>query len=131
MISHVALKTIAKARLNDAQALLLAHRYDGGVYICGYAVELALKSKICKHLRWGGYPSSNGEFQDYLTFKTHKLDVLLRLSGQEMRIKAKYVTEWLKVVTWDPQVRYKSTESATRLELQIMIAAAKTLLRHI
>ena len=45
------LRKIAKARLKDAEALLAAHRYDGAIYLCGYAVELALKARICQTLK--------------------------------------------------------------------------------
>src|SRR5437660_12799334 len=44
MIITKDLRAIARARLRDAQALLRAKRFDGAFYLCGYAVELALKS---------------------------------------------------------------------------------------
>jgi hypothetical protein len=39
------LDKLAKARLDDARALLAANRFDGATYLCGYAVELALKAR--------------------------------------------------------------------------------------
>ncbi len=88
MISIQELKRIASARLKDAEILYQGKRYDGAVYLCGYAVELTLKAKICKILKWSGFPSTNSEFQGLQSFKTHRLDLLLSLSGQEGKIKA-------------------------------------------
>jgi len=42
---------IVTARLNDAEFLLESSRFDGSVYLCGYAIELGLKSRICKILQ--------------------------------------------------------------------------------
>ena len=58
------LREISAARLEDAQALFDAGHYDGVVYLCGYAVELALKARICETLDWDGYPSTNREFRE-------------------------------------------------------------------
>lgn len=51
MISTQELKKIAAARLRDAEILYQGKRYDGAFYLCGYAVELTLKAKICKTLK--------------------------------------------------------------------------------
>jgi HEPN domain len=45
MLTPTQLKAIADARIDDAQALFSAGRYDGAVYLCGYAVEVALKHR--------------------------------------------------------------------------------------
>lgn len=87
MISKSELGILAKARLEDSKILLDAKRYDGSVYICGYVIELGLKLRICKTLKWEGYPNTNNEFKDLRSFKTHNLDVLLTLSGIEEKIK--------------------------------------------
>jgi hypothetical protein len=47
MIPIKELLKISQARLRDSDALLGAHRYDGAIYLCGYAIELALKARIC------------------------------------------------------------------------------------
>jgi hypothetical protein len=87
MIDRDELRRIAQSRLEDAQVLLRAGRYDGAIYICGYAVEMALKARIFDTLSWSGYPSTRSEFQNYQTFRTHDLNVLLRLSGIENRLE--------------------------------------------
>lgn len=48
MIPKADLKATARARLRDAQVLLRGKRLDGAVYLCGYAVEIALKARICR-----------------------------------------------------------------------------------
>jgi hypothetical protein len=37
--------------LIDAEVLLNAKRFDGSVYLCGYAIELGLKKRICETLK--------------------------------------------------------------------------------
>ena len=83
MIATRDLRTIARARLRDAQVLLRAKRFDGAWYLCGYAVELALKARICRTLKWPGFPESAQDFKGLQSVKTHDLDILLRFSGVE------------------------------------------------
>ncbi len=93
MLSNTDLTSIARARLKDAKALLSKNRYDGAAYLCGYAVEIALKARIVKTLRWAGFPESSSEFKGYGSFKTHDLDVLLHLTGWEAKIKTTFLAE--------------------------------------
>lgn len=39
---------LARMRLADAEALRAANQLNGAFDLCGYAVELALKARICK-----------------------------------------------------------------------------------
>src|SRR2546427_10469762 len=100
MISVAEHDNIARARIEDAKVLLTAGRFDGASYLCGYAVEVALKARICKVLNWSEFPTTSGEFQPYRSFQTHELDVLLRLSGQESKVKQGYFTLWNAVAVW-------------------------------
>ncbi len=131
MLTRNDLSKISRARLKDSEILFNSRRYDGAVYLCGYAVEIALKARICKTLRWPGYPLSRGEFQNFQSFKTHSLDVLLSLSGIERKIKTDYLTEWSAVAAWDPEARYKPIGSVTSEEAMLMIDSAKILLRKV
>jgi HEPN domain-containing protein len=128
MISPAELRLIARARIKDAEALLAAGRYDGSVYLCGYSVELALKARVCRTLKWTGFPSTNKEFEGYRSFKTHSLDVLLRLSGVEPKIRGRHLPEWSEVVTWEPDVRYRPIGTATAVDATDMINCAKAIL---
>ena len=91
MITTSELLNIARARLRDAQVLVRANRFDGAYYLCGYSVELALKVRICKTLKWSGFPEAGQDFKGLQSLKTHDLEVLLKLSGVENRIKRKYI----------------------------------------
>ncbi len=128
MIPTNDLLKIAGARLKDAEVLLGSRRYDGAIYLCGYAVELALKARICKTLNWPGYPDTRKEFENYSSFKTHNLDVLLHLSGQESAIKLNFFTEWSVVAQWNPSARYQPVGTADESDTRLMISATKTLL---
>lgn len=104
-------------------------RTDGAAYLCGYAVELALKARICKTLNWAGFPEKRSEFENYSSFKTHKLDVLLALSGQEQRIKNDHFSEWSFVASWDPEARYRAVGQADTMQVALMLASAETLVK--
>lgn len=121
MLTIAELREISAARLDDAQALFDAGHYDGVVYLCGYAVELVLKARICETLDWDGYPSTNREFRDYLTFRTHDLKVLLRLSGQESRILRDMPKTWRAVAIWNPELRYRLPGSTSVSEAEILL----------
>ena len=128
MIDHADLGRIAEERLKDAEALLAAGRYDGAIYLGGYVVELALKNRICRTLNWKGFPQTRSEFQNYQSFKTHNLDVLLALAGAEEKIKTGYLAEWSAVATWDPEARYNPIGRANKDDAELLIESAKKLL---
>lgn len=81
MISLADLKALSIDRMEDAKALHDACRYDGAFYICGYALEMGLKKRICETLGWPGYPNTSKEFEDLKSFRIHNLEMLLRLSA--------------------------------------------------
>ena len=128
MISVAELDNIARARIEDAKVLFTAGRFDGATYLCGYAVEVALKARICGTLNWPEFPSTGGEFQAYRSFQTHELDVLLRLSGQEARIKQNHFALWNAVVVWKAESRYNVVGTAQQSDAAAMIRAAEELL---
>ena len=125
MISVAELDNIARARIEDATALLTAGRFDGATYLCGYAVELALKARICRTLNWTEFPSTGGEFQAYRSFQTHDLDVLLRLSGQDARIKQNHFPLWNAVARWTVESRYNAVGVVQQLGAMAMTQAAE------
>src|SRR3989338_6844493 len=128
MISVAELDDIARARIEDATALLTAGRFDGATYLCGYAVEVALKARICRTLNWTEFPSTCSEFQAYRSFQTHELDVLLRLSGQEARVKQNHFSHWNAVAVWKVESRYNVAGTARSDDAAAMIDAAEELL---
>src|SRR5213080_529431 len=124
MISRAELRRIARARLKDAEVLFAGRRYDGAAYLSGYAVELALKARICRTLKWSDFPSTPGEFSSYQSFRTHNLEVLLRLSGMEAAIGSRYLPEWAAFTTWNPEMRYNPVGTTSAGEARRMIEAA-------
>jgi HEPN domain-containing protein len=127
MLDAATLASIAKVRLDDAKALFLADRYDGAVYLCGYAVEVALKARIVQLLKWEKFPDS----KEYSNFKTHDLDVLVHLSGQELRIKTEFLSEWSIVKQWTPELRYNSPGYATPDQANDIITSTEKLISEL
>ncbi len=127
MLNAKELATIAQARLGDAKALLRGKRFDGAAYLCGYAVEIAVKARIVKTLKWPGFPEKGGEFEGLASFKTHDLQMLLTLSGWEATINGKYRAEWSKVVNWKPESRYQRPGNVTHVAASEMIESARVL----
>lgn len=131
MISLEELENLCRDRIREAEALTKAELYDGAYYLCGYAIEIGLKKRICQTLGWkDGYPKTEGEFKNLTSFKTHDLDVLLHLSGIEDKIKKNYFSEWSIVIGWKPDIRYTS-RSKTAETISRMLSAAKKLLKAI
>jgi len=129
MIAAAYLKKIAHARLRDSRVLLKGKRHDGAVYLCGYAVELALKSRLCRSLKWTEFPETASEFKGLQSIKTHDLELLLRMSGVEARIKTKHMAEWSKVLDWDPEKRYQVAGKVSESQAADIVAAASALIR--
>jgi hypothetical protein len=129
MISIEDLRKIAQGRLKDAEVLIDSERYDGAVYLSGYAVEIALKARICQTLKWTEYPFSRKEFEGYKSFCTHDLDILLHLSGIEEDIKTNYFTEWSVFAKWDPNTRYRAIGTASLQDATDLVKSVKKLLR--
>lgn len=71
------LQQLSDSRLREAKALLANELYDGAAYLAGYALELALKARICKLLD-SDYPQGRDEFR---SFMTHDFETLTRLAG--------------------------------------------------
>jgi HEPN domain-containing protein len=128
MIGVEDLDNIARARIDDAKTLLAAGRFDSASYLSGYAVEVALKARICRTLRWMGFPNTNAEFQRYKSFQTHELPVLLRLSGYEIRIKETHMKFWNVVESWTVDVRYNAVGSVSPVAAAAMVQAAEQIL---
>lgn len=129
MIPRLELRKLAIARLKDARALYAAGRYDAARYLCGYAVELALKARICRTLRWQGFPESRTDFANFASLRTHDLQVLLELSGVEQPIRAAHDIHWAIVTKWHPALRYARAGTADPDETKRLITSARHLMR--
>ena len=128
MLTRSQLRQSARAKLEDAEVLFRGRRYDGAAYLCGYVIELALKARICTTLKWTtGFPATSREFEGLLSFKTHDLDLLLRLSGRES-VKTQHLADWSVVKTWKPELRYQPPGATKRPLARSTIDATRRLL---
>lgn len=101
---------LADLHLEHAKALLDAQLYSGAYYVCGYAVECALKACICRQ---------TSEFDFYphpkvvQTAWSHKLTDLVRLAGlnekmeDERRNDKELGVNWKIVEDWSENSRYE------------------------
>ena len=126
------LRKIAKTRLKEAEILFDNRMYEGAFYLCGYAVEIALKARICVTLKWLGFPEDKRDFEYYSYFHDHNLVKLLRLTSRESKIMTQYRTDWNRVKNlWSPKSRYNICGTASKSEVQDIIISAKILVKEI
>ena len=85
------------------------------------------QSANCRTLAWADFPETNREFEGYQSLRTHKLDVLLRLSGVEAKIKRRLMAEWSIVAMWEPETRYRLIGTARATDAGDMVRAARAL----
>lgn len=97
---------ISRLRIEEAEILLDAGKWDGTYYVAGYSVECALKSCIIKKLMTtDAFPDK--KFSEYC-YK-HDLSMLLRLAGleDELNATAAVAAKWTVVKVWSEQSRYE------------------------
>ena len=102
-------KRLAEQRVRDAEVLLAGRRYAAAYYLCGYAVECALKACIAKQTRRSEFPDRTTVNKRY----THDLNVLVELAELlgilEIRSDNDPVFRfnWQTVEDWSEQDRYE------------------------
>ena len=109
----------------DALLLNEHNRFANSIYLCGYCVELSLKFAITKKLDWPKF-NTEGKFK---FLKVHDLDLLVALTGDELRIKK--LSSWSIVQVWDENKRYEDPAKATKINSDNMITATKKLVEDI
>ena len=129
MIANTDLRGMAHEYLHAAKLPRTRRSYDVAVYLCGYAMEIALKARICRTLRWAGFPSTGGEFQHVKSVQTHLFEALILFSGVEARVKPALASDWSVVKKWAPEQRYSPVGTQTAADAAEMIAATATLLK--
>jgi hypothetical protein len=150
MIPISTLKQFARTRLDEARILRDAKKYNGAMYLCGYAVEVALKWGICTRLKWPYFPESgkdleaskpkatDREIKSADSMKvlcgalfTHDLLALAWLSGSRYKLyrTSKSESAWNLIRTnWDVNLRYQIRTTKARETADNMIEAASELL---
>ena len=122
MITRSDLQKTAREYLQSAELLRDNQKYDISIYICGYAIEIALKDRICRTLKWRGYPATSGEFSSFRSFQTHNLEVLLDLCAVEDKVISALGGDWEVVARWNPEQRHKPRGTYTRGDANSMIS---------
>lgn len=104
------IQTLALQRLAEARVLHQSGFHDGAFYLGGYAVELALKAIICKHLDIDHFFDGNQPYSKPL--KVHDYETLLVFAGlqqkhhQHKSRDSAFLKNWQRVATWKSEDRY-------------------------
>jgi|SRR3972149_11195590 len=115
---------LAEIRLQEAKALLDAEKFDGAYYLCGYAVECALKACIAKQTKEHDFPDVKIVQKSY----THNLENLLDLSGLKSDLDNKIKDDkefdnfWSIVKDWNENSRYEFLPNKKSRDLYEAIA---------
>jgi HEPN domain-containing protein len=115
------LQQLTDERVLDAEALLDTGRWSGAYYICGYAVECALKACIARQTNLHDFPDKAVAQKSY----THDLLVLLDLAGLKLQLQLDTTraanpdlgTNWEFVKNWNERARYQQKTEAQAREL--------------
>jgi hypothetical protein len=109
--------------------LIRAGRFDAAVYLCGYAVEISLKARICRTLRWTEFPNEPRDWRPHHAFlKIHDLRRLARWSGYAAELeRPPDEIHWLEVNTWNPETRYELPGKTDRARAIRFLRATRTL----
>ena len=131
MILTADLHSTAREYLRAAKLLRTRRSYGASVYLCGYAVEIAMKARICKALKWTtGFPDTNAEFQDKgPLLKTHNLKMLTEYTAVQEEVQLIMLTDWSLIAKWSPEQRYNPIGTKSLTDADEMIAATQKLLR--
>lgn len=104
---------MANSKIAEAIVLFDNGYNDAAYYLCGYAVEFALKSAICNRLGVEMFESVAEIKEVAKSFKIHRLRDLLILSSlkptfEENRSEDEELSgAWSLVVEWNEQKRYQ------------------------
>jgi HEPN domain-containing protein len=131
MIAINDLHQTAREYLRAAKLLRTRRSYDAATYLCGYAVEIALKARICRALKWNaGFPETSAEFQEKGSLlKTHTMKILLEYTTIQDQIRSAALLEWSVMLKWSPEQRYNPIGTKNADDADEIIAAAQKLLR--
>ena len=105
------LQRLADDRVLDAETLLNAGRWSGAYYVCGYAVECALKACIASQTNLHDFPDKTSVNRAF----THNLLELLELAGLKLQLQLDTTPaanpalgiHWQRVKDWSERARYQ------------------------
>ena len=123
-VSKADLEALSVARIEESQLLYQHGRYSGAYYLAGYAVELAIKACIAKHIRSGFIPDRNFINRVY----QHRFDDLIGLAGlkqeltDEIRRDPQLGGNWGMACDWSEESRYAAWDAINAAALISAIA---------
>jgi HEPN domain-containing protein len=100
---------LSRIRLKEARVLLEAGCFDGAYYLCGYAVECALKACIAKRTRRHDFPDKKTVNDSYSHSLTSLVGVagLNALLGQEEQLDPAFALNGATLKDWSEERRYR------------------------
>lgn len=109
------LQKMAEERVTDAAALLAAGRFQAAYYLCGYAVEFALKACIARQVREFDFPDRKVVNDSYVHDLTKLLNVsrMAQLHKEEADQNESFVENWGIVREWSEASRYNAAITET------------------
>ncbi len=99
-------REVARLRLDDAETLLDRSRFNGAIYLAGYAVECHLKYAVCDRKNVLYLPA---------TLEVHDWDKLVEAAGLAADIKAQHQISLIYdalAERWGPALRYRTVKYA-------------------
>ena len=129
---------IADRRIEEAESLCTNAYPDGAFYLGGYAVELYLKAKICKHFDLPDFYDKYAPKSDLSkTFLVHNLERLMLFSGLSTKFVAAMQADqtlelsWANVKQWSEKNRYDIIGIRTVTDAARFINSVKTIIQWI
>ena len=119
------LRRLSRIRLKESRALLRAKCFDAAYYLCGYAVECALKACIAKATRRSEFPDLDRVKASY----THNLTNLLKVAGLEALLQAEgtrdpdFGLNWTVAKDWSEKARYSEHNERKARDLYRAVTA--------
>jgi hypothetical protein len=123
-VSKGDLESLSEARIREATLLYQSQLYSGAYYLAGYAVELAIKACIAKHIRSGFIPDRSFVNRIY----QHKLDDLIGLAGlkealnDDIKADPRLGGNWGIACDWSEESRYSAWDAVNAAALISAIA---------
>ena len=112
------LESLSTIRFDEAKCLLDNGFFHGAYYLCGYAVECALKACIAKTFMQHEFPNKKIVMDSY----THDLSQLLKIANLHQTLQndsnndSSLEINWTIVKDWSEQFRYENNISQAMAE---------------
>lgn len=123
-MNREAFQELALIRRKESEALLKEGCWDGAYYLCGYAIECALKACISKKTKENDFPPPRSTIEKYYT---HNLKLLMESAGlivqlkQDMKSDRELEINWLTIAAWNESCRYEKHGKSEAKDLHLAV----------